>query len=89
MAQTSTYQDTEEAVECKRVEIFVLNLLLLIEALNQEVGQNHSDDPHQSVPANLNRAQVELFDVGLPNDIIEKIHHTLKRNRMTSPSFTT
>ena len=43
MSQTGTYEDTNEAIEEQGVEELVLDLLLLIQALDHQIGQCQSD----------------------------------------------
>jgi hypothetical protein len=45
MAQASTNKDADEAVEEEGIKEFVLNILLLIQALHHEIGQCQTYQP--------------------------------------------
>ena len=47
VAQAGANQDAEEAVDEEGVEVFVLNLLLLVEAAYDEEGDGQTDEPAQ------------------------------------------
>jgi hypothetical protein len=64
MTQASTQQNADETIDEQRVEEFVLDFLLLIEALYDEVSECQANQPTQSVPAERAKASIRI-----PSDI--------------------
>ena len=45
VAQTGTHQNAEKAIDEEGVEIFFLYLLLFVELVNEQIGQQQADEP--------------------------------------------
>ena len=56
VAESSTDEYTEEAIEEERLELLVLYLLMLIKTLHNQIGQQQADAPQQGVPADAEGA---------------------------------
>ena len=90
MPQACPDEHTKEAIEEEGVELLVLNLLLLVEPLHDEVGDDEPEAPQEAVPPDGEETNGECLDGGLPVDE-KRCHgrHTLNRKCMMSPSCTT
>ena len=74
MSQTGTYQDAHEAIDEQGFKFLVGDALLLIQPAHHQIGQCQSDEPHQRVPADAERADAEGFKRRVPENITEDIH---------------
>ena len=68
MAQARADEDADEAVEEERVELLGRNLLLAVEAIDNEIGQRQSQTPHQRIPTYFYRAKRQGYLRGRPNN---------------------
>ena len=68
MAQTRADEDADEAIEEERVELLGRNLLLAVEAIDNEIGQRQSQTPHQRIPTYLDWAKRQGYLRGRPNN---------------------
>ena len=75
VTQARADDDAEEAIDEKRIEVLVSELLVLIEPAHHEVGTHKPDDPPQGIPVYAIGADVESHCVGIPDNIGEKIIH--------------
>ena len=68
VAQAGTDKHAEEHVEEQRLELFVAELLALVEPPHQQIAQGKSCQPAKRVPAHLEAAHTERRFVGVPVD---------------------
>jgi len=71
MPQTASYQDTHEAIDEQRVKILILDLLFFIQPFDDKEGKDQPYQPAYRIPADTKMPNVECYDVGIPDDIVE------------------
>ena len=59
----------EEAIEKQRIEVFVLHLLFLVQALYDEVGKGKANEPAHGIPAYSEAANTKHHFGWIPEDV--------------------
>jgi len=75
MPQSTAYQHTEEDVEEQWVELFIRNLLLLVELAHEQIAQEQAQHPASGIISYGDRTQLQQDRARVPNDIVEQICH--------------
>ena len=88
VTQPGTDQHTDEAIEEEGFKLLVLYLLLLIQLLYNEIGQQQAHTPQQRIPTHTESTHRKGLHRRLPVNK-KHVHHTLNLKCMMSPSCTT
>ena len=84
VAQTSAYQDAQEAVDEHGVELLVAQLLLAEQAMHEQIHAHQAHTPAERIPPHGQRTQLKGRGGGVPMD--EEFGHTLNLKCIMSPS---